>query len=72
MVCVIEGMDKEKVDKYPYLCYTLGGILYVPDYDIETWVRPGSDTVYTKEMLESMGAKPKVEALWKRSKHKHL
>lgn len=64
--------NKESVEKYPYVCYVLDGILYVPDYDIDTWVGPGSDTVYTKEMLENLGAKPKVEALWKRFKHSYL
>lgn len=64
--------NKERVEKYPYMCYLLHGILYVPDYDIDTWVGPGSDMVYTKEMLENMGAKPKVEALWKRLKHSYL
>lgn len=62
----------ETVEKYPYTCYVLNGILYVPDYDIDTWVGPGSDMVYTKEMLIQMGAKPKVEALWRRLKHKYL
>ena len=65
-------IEKSKAEKYPYMCYLLNGILYVPDYDIDAWVGPGSDNIYTKEMMESMGAKPKIEALWKRLKHTYL
>lgn len=64
-----KAKNKNAVEKYLYLCFEHKGILYVPDYEIDAWVGPGSNTIYSKETLYKHGAKPKHEALWKRLRH---
>lgn len=63
---------EKKEDRFPYTCYLLNGILFVPDYEILAWVGPGSNNIYSEEMLIKLKAKPKIEILWKRLEHKHL
>jgi hypothetical protein len=58
---------------YPYKVYSLKGITYLPHYLKHVYVSPGYEKhgkTHTEEELLSLGAIPKTEMLWLRSREK--
>jgi len=55
-----------------YVCYQLGGTLFVPHFVKTEWVGPGhfkTLALYTRDQLQTMGAIETVRALWPRIGH---
>jgi hypothetical protein len=57
---------------YPYTVYARKGITYLPHYRENIYVAPGfapaASRTYTESELKDLGAIPKTEMLWLRSR----
>lgn len=56
-----------------YLCFERFGVLYLPHFTEVGWVSPAhalSKRIYSEAELRLLGAKPTIESLWGRLKHK--
>ena len=59
-------------EKFEYVVYDLNGITYIPHYrNKDVYIGPGypvhNMTRYSDGELMLMGAKPRIEMLWKRA-----